>query len=120
MSSFDKTGYNEADRVFHAKDAELIARIRAKLDENRAAAQQAGDKTIHWMHCPKCGGEMRDVKQGTVHIDQCTKCGGVYMDAGEMALLIAHQRPTTGMLDDLFNWLPKWQLHRDKFITGGK
>ena len=113
MSTDPTTGYNEAERQFHEKDQQLLQSMRAKLDAERAAAQAAGEKSAHWMRCPKCGGGMKEVTIGKVVIDQCTKCGGLYFDAGEFEALVKQQASVSGTLERLFSWMPSWSVGRD-------
>jgi Zn-finger nucleic acid-binding protein len=35
-------------------------------------------------------------------IDQCTACGGIYFDAGELDMLIKHEKSGQGVLGRLF------------------
>ena len=77
MSTPSNTGYNEADRQFHEKDEQALKAIRAKHDAERAAAQAAQQKAAHWMRCPKCGSQMKEVAFQGVMVDQCGTCGGV-------------------------------------------
>ena len=102
MSTPDTTGYNEAERQFHEKDQQALEALRKVLDERRAAARRAADKAAHWMRCPKCGSQMREIALGSVMIDQCTSCGGVYFDAGELDLLLKHEKAGATVLGRLF------------------
>ena len=99
----EHTGYNKLDADFKAKETEQLAKIRAELDATRAAAQAQASKDAHWMCCPKCGGKMVEKKFENVLIDQCASCGGMYFDAGELNLLISHEKSTNaGLLGRLF------------------
>jgi uncharacterized protein len=113
MSTPSNTGYNEADRHFHEKDEEALKAIRAKLDAERAAAQAAQQKAAHWMRCPKCGSQMKEVTVGKVVIDQCGTCGGVYFDRGEFEALARQQQSVSPALEKLFSWMPSWGVGRD-------
>jgi Zn-finger nucleic acid-binding protein len=113
MSTPSNTGYNEADRQFHEKDEQALKAIRAKLDADRAAAQAAQQKAAHWMRCPKCGSQMKEVAFQGVMIDQCGTCGGVYFDAGEFRAMSASQRHGSPMLEKLFSWMPSWRVGSD-------
>ena len=113
MSTPDTTGYNEAERQFHEKDKQALEALRTVLDERRAAARRAADKAAHWMRCPKCGSQMKEVALGTVIVDQCTKCAGIYFDAGEFEALAKQQQPVSHTLERLFSWMPSWRVGRD-------
>jgi len=119
MSTFENIGYNESERQFHERDQELLRKLRAQLDEQRAAAAATGQKAAHWMKCPKCGSQMKEVTMAgegcSVAVDQCTACGGVYFDAGELALLLGKRDGGSRILDDLMGWVPGWGKGRKYF-----
>lgn len=53
------------------------------------AAKMAGDekekaKQLHWMKCPKCGMDLKEIELHGVKVDQCSFCGGIFLDAGEL------------------------------------
>jgi len=115
---FESTGYNKADLQFHEQDERLLRELRGKLDARRSEIEQAHSKSAHWMKCPKCGGQLKEmqlteVKDKVVLIDQCQSCGGVYFDAGELAMLIGHDPRAHGMVERLFSWLPRYQEAAD-------
>ena len=59
------------------------------------------------MHCPKCHGEMMEVRKEHVHIDVCRQCGGVFLDRGELESLLYG----TPDYDDLFKHKHKHHKH---------
>lgn len=88
-------GYDKEEEYFHRKNLELLEKTRKKLDAERAAAQQRGQKKPFWMICPKCGTELQEVDLKGVKVDQCGGCGGVFLDKGEIEL-IPHARQLKG------------------------
>jgi hypothetical protein len=98
----EPTGYNHEDAAFKAKDAEKLAAIRATLDAKRKTAEVGSAKAAHWMCCPKCGGKMAEKTFENVVIDVCASCGGVYFDAGELELLIKHEKNEASFLGRFF------------------
>jgi ribosomal protein L37AE/L43A len=107
MSQFtDPAGYNKADAEFHERDEQLIRDLRAKLDVTRQKTHADQSKNPHWMKCPKCGGNLKEIDHKNVKIDQCGGCGGVFFDAGELALLMGHDQKNRSTMDKLFGWLP--------------
>ena len=86
-------GYNKEEEYFYRKNKELIEKTRKKLDALRTAARQREQNKSHWMICPKCGAELREVDLQGVKVDQCSGCGGVFFDKGEVALLIKRRQP---------------------------
>ena len=71
------------DEYFVKLDAELIKAQRAKLDAERARAE----RDSHYMRCPKCGGQLKEVEFHHMKIDRCQDCGGIWLDKGEMEML---------------------------------
>ena len=50
-------------------------------------------KELHWMHCPKCGLDLTEVKYMGVQVDTCFHCGGMYLDKGEIDKILSHEEP---------------------------
>ena len=98
----EPTGYNHEEAAFKKKEMEQLAQIRGQLDAKRKAAEATAAKSAHWMRCPKCGGQMAEKKHDQVLIDQCGSCGGIYFDAGELDMLIKHEKSGQGVLGRLF------------------
>jgi ribosomal protein L37AE/L43A len=93
MSSInDHSGYNQEEAAFKQKEQEALARLRSDLDRKRQTTASSEAKAAHWMCCPKCGGKLAEKRFEVVMIDQCGGCGGVYFDAGELELLIKHEK----------------------------
>jgi hypothetical protein len=82
MAIENKPSKNE-DEYFARENAELIKRLRAERDAQRA---QAGTQAAA-MTCPRCGGTLAEREYHNVKIDECTGCGGVWLDKGELQLL---------------------------------
>ncbi|MDZ4752917.1 MAG: zf-TFIIB domain-containing protein [Phycisphaerae bacterium] len=91
-------GYDEGERYFHERDAELLARLRAKLDKDRSTTASSSDRPPNWMRCPKCGGQLVETDLEAVKIDRCAACGGVFLDKGELEVLTKHGRAATQTL----------------------
>jgi NADH pyrophosphatase NudC (nudix superfamily) len=103
MSSINESsGYNQEEAAFKKQEQEALAKMRAELDAKRQASAGASAKAAHWMCCPKCGGKMAEKKLENVMVDQCTACGGIYFDAGELELLVKHEKSGHGVLGRLF------------------
>ncbi len=104
MSSItEHTGYSKLDAEFKAKEAEQLIAIRKELDHKRAAAKAQATKSAHWMICPKCGGTMAEKRLENVLVDECTACKGLYFDAGEIGLLLRHEKASSGVFGRLFS-----------------
>ena len=88
----DERGRLKEEHHFREQDRELIAKLRAKADEERRQRERAHHQKLHWMRCPKCGQEMQEVQRGPLFVDQCAECGGLYFDAGELEILLAAEQ----------------------------
>ena len=91
MSDFDKPSKAE-DEYFARQELE-----RRKKWAQEQAAQMATDqkeqlKQLHWMKCPKCGMDLKEIEIHGVKVDQCANCGGVFLDAGEMEQIEKHEQ----------------------------
>ena len=103
MSSINEThGYNQEEAAFKKQEQEALAKMRSELDAKRKATAGAAAQAAHWMCCPKCGGKMAEKKFENVMVDQCGSCSGIYFDAGELELLIKHEKAGASVLGRLF------------------
>ena len=82
MPTEEKPSRNE-EEYFAKVNADLIKERRALLDATRSQIA----RKAHYMKCPKCGGDLKEVEHHNVKVDQCTDCKGVWLDAGEIELL---------------------------------
>ena len=88
---FTEHGYNKEEEYFYKKNKELTNEVRSRLDRERKDREALSLKNVHWMKCPKCGSEMREIELEEVKIDQCSHCFGIYFDKGELELLLGNQ-----------------------------
>ena len=89
------TGYSHEDEYFYKLNKELIEKRRNELAATKAAQEQAQKKKEHWMRCPKCGSDMKEIDMSGIMIDRCAQCQGVYFDAGELETLLAAKEPSS-------------------------
>ncbi len=68
------------NEYFHRKEKELIAKMKAKLEEANAV-------DLH-LQCPKCDGSLIETDYEEIKIDVCNKCSGTWFDAGELAQIV--------------------------------
>ena len=94
------SGYDVEGRYFHEAEQEKLKTIRDARDANRKALE----KEIHWMKCPKCGGQMEEVVFEGIMIDKCRDCKGIYFDQGELEVLMGH-RESDSFLGKLIGFL---------------
>ena len=90
------------DEYFVREDAEKKRRIALEMKKQLASDQRAALKELHFMHCPKCGMKMQEVRYGKLDVDACFSCGGVFLDKGEMDVIAQPQQK--GIMGAILNW----------------
>jgi hypothetical protein len=101
MSHTDKPSTVE-DEYFVKEDAEKKRKIALQLKKETAAEEQRRLKELHFMHCPKCGMDMHEVRYGPTDVDVCFACGGIFLDKGELEHLV--KKEPKGVMSSILNW----------------
>jgi hypothetical protein len=81
------------NEFFRRQEAELLAKMKAKLDAEGSVALE--------LNCPKCDGKLVETDFEKIKIDVCNKCSGVWFDAGEF-VHVAQEETETGWFGKLF------------------
>jgi hypothetical protein len=68
MADLQEKGYNKEEEYFYKQNKELIEKRRHELDAKRKEQQQQGHP--HWMKCPKCGADMKEIERQGIKVDQ--------------------------------------------------
>ena len=97
-----KGGYDQEEAYIKQKETS----IRQERDKRRAELEQTQQKELHWMKCPKCGGQMVEKDMESIKIDICTSCDGMYFDKGEFEIA-AKSFESHSMYDKISGFL-KW------------
>ena len=97
------------DEYFVREDAEKKRRIALEMKKQLASDQRAALKELHFMHCPKCGMKMQEVRYGKIDVDACFSCGGVFLDKGEMDVIAQPQQK--GIMGAILNWFKDETKH---------
>jgi RNA polymerase-binding transcription factor DksA len=101
MSDIAKPSTSE-DEYFVREDAEKKRKLALQVKRETEAAEQARLKALHFMHCPKCGLKMQEVRLRGVDVDVCFACNGVFLDQGELEQL---EKPEAkGVMSSILNW----------------
>jgi len=79
---------------------ELKRREQARIKKTHEEREKL--KALHWMHCPKCGGQLVEVAFRHVSIDRCGDCGGVFLDRGELEQLSGSEDNVIGAILQYF------------------
>ena len=88
---------------FAREDAEKKRRLALQVKRETDEAERARLRALHFMHCPKCGMEMHEVKLGELDVDVCFACNGVFLDRSEIDVIAAPRQK--GIMAAILNWL---------------
>ena len=82
---------NKEDEYFLRAEAEKLKKLAEKHQEEMAEAERQYLKEMHYMKCPKCGMDLKEIEFRGIQIDKCFSCGGIYFDDGEVEQLMAQE-----------------------------
>jgi hypothetical protein len=86
MTTKEKPSKTE-EEYFAKEEAEKSKRLKEKIKHETEEEERERIKTICYMRCPKCGGNLYEVTFRGISIDRCGTCGGVWLDNGELEKL---------------------------------
>ncbi|ABC83954.1 hypothetical protein Adeh_4190 [Anaeromyxobacter dehalogenans 2CP-C] len=90
------------DEYFVREDAEKKRKLALQLKKETEESERKRLKDLHFMHCPKCGMQMQEVKLRGVDVDVCFSCSGIFLDRGELEHL---EKPESrGVMSAILNW----------------
>ena len=75
------------EAYFKEQEIQLIKELQRKRESEKFSREKEERKTLHYMHCPKCGADMEAVMMEEIEVDKCPECMGVYFDNGELEQL---------------------------------
>ena len=80
----EKRGDALENEYFYRKEQELIAKMKAKIEDEASVATE--------LKCPKCDGTLVETDFEKIKIDVCNKCTGVWLDPGELIQVVDHEK----------------------------
>ena len=83
-----KPSENE-EKFFKEKELRLRLQQVTAEEQQLAGAEKLRLKELHWLHCPKCGQQLNQEHYGAVEVDVCPGCRGLWLDAHELASILA-------------------------------
>jgi hypothetical protein len=90
------------EEYFVREDAEKKRKLALQAKKDKAASELKQLKDLHFMHCPKCGMQMHEIKYRGVDVDVCFSCNGIFLDQGELEHL---EKPESkGVMTAILNW----------------
>ena len=90
------------DEYFVREDAEKKRKLALQAKKEKAASELKQLKELHWMHCPKCGLEMHELKLRGMDVDVCFGCNGVFLEQRELEHFERHE--PRGVMSAILNW----------------
>ena len=82
---------DKEEEYFLKVEAQRLKEQAEKVRRAKAEAELEQLKALHWMRCPKCGMELKEITYRQIRIDKCFACGGVYLDDGELEAVAASE-----------------------------
>jgi hypothetical protein len=90
------------EEYFVREDAEKKRKLALQAKREKEAGELKRLKDLHYMHCPKCGMQMQEIKYRGVDVDVCFSCNGIFLDQGELEHL---EKPESkGVMSSILNW----------------
>jgi uncharacterized protein len=77
----------DEDDYFHKLDQEAKAKLKARLEAEKAIADREARRELHYFKCGKCGADMKTETFRGLAIEVCTECSAVLLDPGELQTL---------------------------------
>ncbi len=90
------------EEYFVREDAEKKRKLALQLKKDLAADEVRRLRETHYMHCPKCGLEMHEIRFRGLDVDVCFGCNGIFLDKGEIDVIAAPQQK--GIMAAILNW----------------
>jgi len=81
------------EEYFQREELERLKKLRERLDAEKQKLREEAERSLHFMHCPKCGAKMEEVPFRNIIVDRCPRCGYMGFDAGEVELLLGSSEP---------------------------
>jgi len=82
---------SKEEEYFLKTEAEKLRKLAEQHEQEMAEAEKKYLKEMHFMKCPKCGMDLKEIEFRGILIDKCFSCGGIYFDDGEVEQLIAQE-----------------------------
>jgi uncharacterized protein len=79
------------EEYFAREEAEKQRKIAIERARALAQAEKEALKQLHYMHCPKCGFELKAMTFHDVHVERCFNCHGTWLDEGELERLAGRE-----------------------------
>lgn len=95
---------SKEDEYFIKKDKEFIKEAKLKKEKEEIKKQKEAQKVLHYMKCPKCGFDLKEIEFKDILIDICPECKGIWLDKEELKELLNRE---TGVVKSLLKGFSK-------------
>jgi hypothetical protein len=75
---------HEEEEFFAKEEANRLHALAQERARKMQEEERERLKQMHFMHCPKCGFDLKPMTFKGVTIDRCFNCNGTWLDAGEL------------------------------------
>lgn len=99
-----KKPHETEEEYFARLEAEKKKKLEEELKRQKEKEEREQLKQLHWMHCPKCGMELKEEVFKGIRIDRCTSCNGVWLDNGELEQLAGKE---SGFISEVLGFFSK-------------
>ncbi|MBI5476679.1 MAG: zf-TFIIB domain-containing protein [Ignavibacteriales bacterium] len=93
---------DKEEEYFNKLDLERRKKINDEKLKLSMEEEKIKLKELHYMRCPKCGMELREINYKGINVDNCVSCDGVWFDAGEIDNLLKLEKPAINKLFSVF------------------
>jgi uncharacterized protein len=87
------------EEYFAREEAARLYRLTLEKHRQMAQDEQQALKALHYMHCPKCGMEMKPITLRDVTVERCFNCNGTFFDETQLKRLVRQESP--GLLEKI-------------------
>jgi len=77
---------------FAREEVEKLRKLALERDKRLEQEEREHLKTLHYLHCPKCGQKMDTITFRAVEIERCFGCGYTGLDDGELEKLAGEDK----------------------------
>jgi RNA polymerase-binding transcription factor DksA len=90
------------DEYFVKEEAEKLRRLARQSLKESTIEEQRRLRELHFMHCPKCGQSLHEMRLGVATVDVCFSCNGMFLDRADLEHVAA--REPKGVVSAILNW----------------
>jgi hypothetical protein len=93
---------DKEEEFFARQEFERLRKLQEERQKQIAENEKRRLKELHFMRCPKCGMELKEIDYKGVKIDKCFTCEGVWLDAGELESVSKMEKSASDRMFRLF------------------